>query len=94
MWRHDRFVDEAASRDRSIEDSNLGRQMLKGMGWKEGTGLGADGTGLAEPVRGDGQLDKVGLGSRQPSSSDDFFANYRQSKSSTYHTRIIEKRAA
>ena len=35
---------------RPISDDNVGRRMLKKLGWKEGQGLGKEGTGMAEPV--------------------------------------------
>ena len=40
----------AASAQRAINETNLGFKLLKSMGWKEGTGLGKDGTGIKEPV--------------------------------------------
>lgn len=33
---------ERSSRDQSLDESNIGMGMLKNMGWKAGTGLGAD----------------------------------------------------
>ena len=35
---------------RPIDSSNKGRKMLEKMGWKDGSGLGADEIGIAEPV--------------------------------------------
>ena len=35
---------------RPISEDNVGRRMLKKLGWKEGQGLGKEGTGMAEPV--------------------------------------------
>jgi len=32
------------------------------MGWTEGTGLGAEGTGIVEPVRAEGYVEGVGIG--------------------------------
>jgi len=40
----------AASAHKPISENNLGFKLLKSMGWKEGTGLGKDGTGIKEPV--------------------------------------------
>lgn len=34
-----------------IDDNNVGNRMLKMMGWKEGEGLGKDGTGLKAPIQ-------------------------------------------
>lgn len=34
-----------------ISSDNKGNQMLKKMGWQEGTGLGAQRQGIAEPVQ-------------------------------------------
>lgn len=51
-----------------LPESNRGRQLLEGMGWKEGEGLGPTGEGRAEPVATTLKLDRAGLGSgRQPS---------------------------
>ena len=36
---------------RPISTANVGRQMLKKMGWNEGEGLGREGAGRREPVR-------------------------------------------
>lgn len=51
---------------RSIDEDNLGYGMLKGMGWALGQGLGADQSGIAQPINDGGQtaFDKGGVGSR------------------------------
>ncbi|KAJ1449576.1 hypothetical protein M885DRAFT_535088 [Pelagophyceae sp. CCMP2097] len=71
--------------DRAIGDENLGKQMLRGMGWEEGRGLGTEGRGRAEPITDGGQLDKVGIGSRtnpnDPSQPADAYAAYRNTRS-------------
>lgn len=36
--------------DPGKDDNNVGNKMLKKMGWSEGSGLGAEGEGRAEPV--------------------------------------------
>ncbi len=41
-----------------LEDTNVGHQMLKKMGW-EGAGLGAEEQGIQEPVKGGDVRDKM-----------------------------------
>ena len=40
----------APSGEPGKDESNVGNKLLKKMGWSEGTGLGAEGEGRAEPV--------------------------------------------
>ncbi|XP_038072566.1 G patch domain-containing protein 2-like isoform X2 [Patiria miniata] len=49
-----------------IPDSNLGCQMLQGMGWVPGTGLGADGGGIQEPIKAYVRPKNRGLGYWKP----------------------------
>ena len=44
--------------EKPLEDTNVGHQMLKKMGW-EGAGLGAEEQGIQEPVKGGEVRDKV-----------------------------------
>ena len=41
---------------------NKGAKLLAAMGWTEGSGLGAEGTGIVEPVRAESYAEGVGLG--------------------------------
>ncbi|XP_051188084.1 uncharacterized protein [Lolium perenne] len=50
----------------SIGSSNVGFQLLKKSGWKEGTGLGAQEQGRLEPVETHVKNNKRGLGSKEP----------------------------
>lgn len=71
-----------------IGDENLGKQMLRGMGWEEGRGLGLDGRGRAEPVaaEGAGQTDKIGIGKRAHDETD-IYSQYRSKRGSNYRSR-------
>ncbi|MCL7039948.1 hypothetical protein MKW94_026317, partial [Papaver nudicaule] len=46
----------------SIHSSNIGFQLLKKCGWKEGTGLGVSEQGMLEPIEGHIKNDKSGIG--------------------------------
>lgn len=46
----------------SITDDNKGAQLLRKMGWKEGKGLGATGSGMTEPIRVQKRPKGLGLG--------------------------------
>lgn len=70
---------------RPIGDDNVGKQMLRGMGWEEGTGLGVAGRGRADPVNDAGQTDKVGIGVKQD--EPDIFAQYRSQRGHSYRAR-------
>ncbi|XP_039783803.1 SURP and G-patch domain-containing protein 1-like protein [Panicum virgatum] len=50
----------------AIGSSNVGFQLLKKSGWKEGTGLGAQEQGRLEPVETRVKNNKRGLGSKEP----------------------------
>lgn len=41
---------------------NKGAKLLAAMGWTEGTGLGAEGTGIVEPIKAGSYAEGVGLG--------------------------------
>lgn len=46
-----------------IGGDNIGNQLLKKLGWKEGEGLGRDGGGIVDPVKAEGYSRGAGLGS-------------------------------
>lgn len=48
--------------DLPIADSNLGNQMLRGMGWKPGQGLGKDSSGQLLPIKAVKRPRNLGLG--------------------------------
>ncbi|ERN10230.1 G patch domain and ankyrin repeat-containing protein 1 homolog [Amborella trichopoda] len=54
--------DELVSNNRAIDSSNIGFQLLKKCGWKEGTGLGTSEQGRLEPVETHVKKNKRGLG--------------------------------
>ncbi|CAM9851816.1 unnamed protein product [Discosporangium mesarthrocarpum] len=49
-------------REKVIGEENVGHNMLKKMGWSEGTGLGSNRSGRVVPISGAGQMDKMGIG--------------------------------
>ncbi|KAL0736287.1 hypothetical protein Bca4012_012497 [Brassica carinata] len=58
-------MDESAGSSSSwaaISSSNIGFQLLKKQGWKEGTGLGAAEQGILVPVQTEPKNNKRGLG--------------------------------
>lgn len=70
-----------------IGDENLGKKMLRGMGWEEGRGLGVAGRGRAEPINDAGQTDKIGIGLRKQDDEPDIYAQYRTQRGSSYRSR-------
>ncbi|VDO07282.1 unnamed protein product [Rodentolepis nana] len=44
------------------DDSNVGMQLLKKMGWTKDTGLGKEGNGILEPVKASSNFGRKGLG--------------------------------
>lgn len=48
--------------DIPIPDSNVGNQMLRGMGWKPGQGLGKDNAGQMFPVKAVKRPRNLGFG--------------------------------
>jgi len=74
-----------------IDESNIGHKLLRKYGWKEGEGLGLDGSGRAEPIiAGDVKLDTLGIGVEKPgeiSQDDDKYEVYRKRMMLAYRFR-------
>lgn len=70
---------------------NVGFQMLKKMGWKEGEGLGTESQGIKAPVnKGQTSIDGRGLGTERPSNlskEDDEYDAYRKRMMLAYRFR-------
>ncbi|KAJ6820191.1 PIN2/TERF1-interacting telomerase inhibitor 1 isoform X1 [Iris pallida] len=67
--------EEIASSSKALDSSNVGFQLLKKCGWKEGTGLGVLEQGRLEPLQAHVKKNKRGLGAEKvkqkiPSSDD------------------------
>ncbi|XVF67062.1 hypothetical protein PTKIN_Ptkin10aG0090700 [Pterospermum kingtungense] len=56
---------EALGSSTAIDSSNIGFQLLKKHGWKEGTGLGVSEQGRLEPVEAYVKNNKKGLGAEK-----------------------------
>jgi len=53
------------------QQSNVGAEMLQKMGWRDGQGLGRDGSGMVTPVQADNSFEgnKYGIGTQKPISN-------------------------
>ncbi|XP_020093353.1 G patch domain and ankyrin repeat-containing protein 1 homolog isoform X3 [Ananas comosus] len=58
-------MEASSSCSGAIDSSNIGFQMLKKCGWKEGTGLGASEQGRLEPLQTRVKKNKRGLGAEK-----------------------------
>lgn len=86
-----------ASVESEISEDNLGHKLLRGLGWQQGSGLGADNSGIVAPINAKPAADRVagiGMNSSEPETlvagSIDYAA-YRKQLSSQYHTRMAER---
>ena len=74
-----------------LGEENEGHKLLKKMGWMEGSGLGAEGGGIVEPIRETLKNDKTGVGSASatggPGGQGTEYSSYRSQLSSEYHSR-------
>ncbi|KAJ7308277.1 hypothetical protein JRQ81_008805 [Phrynocephalus forsythii] len=69
-----------------LNQKNIGFQMLKKMGWKEGRGLGSHGEGIKEPVRMGSTSAGEGLGV-MADKKEDTFATFRQRMMQMYYMK-------
>ncbi|KAG8778461.1 hypothetical protein FRC15_010786 [Serendipita sp. 397] len=60
--RGDSLEEEIATLETRIKSTNIGYSMLAKLGWKEGQGLGAHGTGRPDPIPFTVKNDQMGLG--------------------------------
>lgn len=74
-----------------LTEDNVGYQMLQKLGWTEGQGLGADGSGITAPVnKAIAPVENAGLGLDRPqdvSASDDEYEAYRKRMMLAYRFR-------
>lgn len=65
-----RDPDLSQYQENKLTEDNVGYRMLKSMGWTEGMGLGAQGTGITNPVSSNGRAENQGLGVDRPDNLD------------------------
>ncbi|KAK7280663.1 hypothetical protein RJT34_25729 [Clitoria ternatea] len=89
----------SSSSARTINSSNIGFQLLKKQGWKEGTGLGISEQGRLEPVETHVKNNKRGLGADKVKKkavkidhSDASEQNNQQESSLQKKTKALSKR--
>lgn len=72
---------KALEQKNAISADNIGHKLLQKMGWREGEGIGAAGTGITAPVQATGARDNLGIGAAahgEVSADDDPFEQYRK----------------
>ncbi|XP_042906738.1 SURP and G-patch domain-containing protein 1 isoform X1 [Parasteatoda tepidariorum] len=86
-----RAPDLSDYKEHKITSDNIGYKMLQKLGWTEGSGLGADGGGIVEPVnKGAAPVENAGLGQSRPDdikSDDDEYEAYRKRMMLAYRFR-------
>jgi splicing factor 4 len=91
ITRGEKPPSETDFEENKLGESNLGFQLLKKAGWTEGGGLGAGGSGIAEPVQmSTRNTDDAGVGVRathEVEADDDAFDQYRKRMMLAYRFR-------
>lgn len=86
-----------AAQDTEITEDNMGHKLLRGLGWQQGSGLGADNSGIVEPISAKQAADRSGVGLNSAGEAETLkdgsvdFSAYRKQLSSHYHSRISER---
>lgn len=89
---------EALGSSTAIDSSNIGFQLLKKHGWKEGSGLGVSEQGRLEPVQAYVKNNKKGLGAEKkrknpkPSDPPDSKPKNDEEQKTTKKTKALSKR--
>jgi len=91
----ERFMHKATGRDddaHKIDETNKGHQLLKKLGWEEGTGLGAKRTGIANPIQATQRDPTAGLGAETEDLTvvkpgDDVYTVYKKRMALSYRFR-------
>jgi hypothetical protein len=87
---------DGAGTSAQISEDNVGHKLLRGLGWQQGSGLGAEGGGIVEPISAKQMSDRAGIGSGDttelPTLKDGSidYAAYRKQLSSQYHSKILD----
>mmetsp|Transcript_15933 Transcript_15933/g.26690 ORF Transcript_15933/g.26690 Transcript_15933/m.26690 type:complete len:559 (+) Transcript_15933:175-1851(+) len=84
-WRQDSPAPPSSSAPTSIPNDNIGHQMLRGLGWQDGKGLGQSSTGIVDPVQASEHTGRFGVGggdqlSGRGLSNDNDYSSYRGSR--------------